>query len=86
MSGMLDVGCIFENAGFVFENVDCFFADAGAGRFEVCRKFENAGKKLKKSINECLKPNNGCLMPGLEGLRFIKILETPVKKLKKPTD
>ncbi len=27
-SGMLDVGRFFENAGFVFENADCFFADA----------------------------------------------------------
>ena len=26
-SEMLDVVCFFENAGFVFENADCFFAD-----------------------------------------------------------
>ena len=26
-SGMLGVGCFFENAGFVFENADCFFVD-----------------------------------------------------------
>ena len=43
-------------------------------------------KKLKMSINECLKPNNGCLMPAREGLKSAVELKTSVKKLKMPTD